>query len=195
MTISGYCPFSRRMADSPDVAADREQAARFVDWLAAQTARRWSVSFTPRGEALIHRWYQEAASRLAEMAHVDKVAVQTNLSCRLDWLASCPPHKVGLWCTYHPSQASCVEFLRRCRTLDVPRLLGDIRQAVAELLGLVHVVRGKHQRPSLFFKPPDPLPYEVPGLRIKTGCRFVQHYEVGVVYQGARNHEPALHAA
>lgn len=114
----GYCPFPQRTADGSCVAADREQAARFVEWLAAQTARRWSVFFTPQGEALIHRWHQEAVSRLAGMSHLDKVAVQTNLSCRLDWLAACPPHKIGLWCTYHPSQANRLEFVRRCRTLD-----------------------------------------------------------------------------
>ncbi|MEN8219322.1 MAG: hypothetical protein ABFS56_23770 [Pseudomonadota bacterium] len=34
------------------------------------------------------------------MAHVEKVAIQTNLSCRLDWLEGCDKSKVALWTTY-----------------------------------------------------------------------------------------------
>jgi hypothetical protein len=113
-----YCPFADRREAGADLPADREQLIRFVDWLAAQTTQRWSVFFTPQGEALIHPWYQDAVARLAGMSRLVKVAVQTNLSCRLDWLASCPPHKVGLWCTYHPSHMSRSEFVRRCRVLD-----------------------------------------------------------------------------
>ena len=114
----GYCPFSGRTAGDCDLLADRVQLARLVDWLAAQSGLSWSVFFTPQGEALIHSWYQDAVARLAGMSSLVKVAVQTNLSCRLDWLASCPPHKIGLWCSYHPSQVSRSEFVRRCRMLD-----------------------------------------------------------------------------
>ena len=114
----GYCPFAKRRARESDLRSDRDQLLRFVDWVATHTTRTWAVFFTPRGEALIHAWYRDAAVQLAGLSHVVKVAVQTNLSCRPDWLASCTPHKIGLWCTYHPSETPRATFLRRCRILD-----------------------------------------------------------------------------
>jgi MoaA/NifB/PqqE/SkfB family radical SAM enzyme len=115
----GYCPFAGRHASSTDLRADRDQLLHFVHWIAGHTIRKWSVFFTPRGEALIHSWYRDAVVQLAGLSHVAKVAVQTNLSLsRLDWLASCPPQKIGLWCTYHPGQVARSAFLRRCRALD-----------------------------------------------------------------------------
>jgi hypothetical protein len=116
--VCGYCPFAGGQKTESGFRADRDQLLRFVDWLATQTMRTWSVFFTPRGEALIHSWYQDAVVRLAGLSHLAKVAVQTNLSCRLDWLASCPPHKVGLWCSYHPTQVTRAAFLRCCQKLD-----------------------------------------------------------------------------
>ena len=40
-------------------------------------------------------------------------------------------------------------------------------EPVAELLGLVHVVRGQHQRHALLLEPEQPLPHQVPGLRVE----------------------------
>lgn len=113
-----YCPFAGPSPGESDLRADRDQLLRFIDWLATHRTRKWSVFFAPRGEALIHSWYREAVARLTAMSHVAKVAVQTNLSCRLDWLTSCPSHKVGLWCTFHPAHVTRSVFLRRCRILD-----------------------------------------------------------------------------
>lgn len=85
--------------------------------------------FTPWGEALGRRWYQSAIAQLSRLPQVRKVAIQTNLSCRLDWLARCEHSKLGLWCTFHPSQTTRQAFLRQCRELDrqqVPYSVGAV---------------------------------------------------------------------
>jgi hypothetical protein len=45
------------------------------------------------------------------------VAVQTNLSCRLDWLEGADLGTLALWCTYHPSQVTRERFLTKHREL------------------------------------------------------------------------------
>ena len=42
---------------------------------------------------------------------------------------------------------------------------------------------------------PQPLPDDVPRLRIEAGRRLVQENEIGVVDERARERQPALHAA
>src|SRR5262249_3730880 len=46
------------------------------------------------------------------------VAIQTNLSCRLDWLSGADPQKLALWCTFHPGQVTLKRFLDQCRIVD-----------------------------------------------------------------------------
>jgi hypothetical protein len=53
------------------------------------------------------------------MRQVTQVAVQTNLSGPLAWLAGAPAGKVSLWCTYHPEQTPLPRFVERTRRLDV----------------------------------------------------------------------------
>lgn len=113
-----YCPFAKHRTTESELRTDRESLFRFVDWLAARTEREWSVFLTPQGEALIHPWYQDAIAHLSQLAHVRKVAVQTNLSCRLDWIANCSTSKLGLWCSYHPAEVERSVFVRRCQALD-----------------------------------------------------------------------------
>jgi len=113
-----YCPFAKRRDPPAALAADRAALARFVDWVAGRTGDRISILFTPWGEALIRRAYQEALVRLSHLPQVPKVAIQTNLSCRLDWVERCDLDRLGLWCTYHPAQVSRHDFLARCRRLD-----------------------------------------------------------------------------
>src|SRR5205807_572748 len=50
--------------------------------------------------------------------HVEKVAIQTNLACRLDWLEQCDKGRVGIWATYHPAQTTREQFLARCAEMD-----------------------------------------------------------------------------
>ena len=46
-----------------------------------------SVLFTPWGEGLTRSWYRDAMVALSHLPHVDRVAIQTNLAARVDWLA------------------------------------------------------------------------------------------------------------
>jgi hypothetical protein len=75
------------------------------------------VLFTPWGEALVRKWYQSALAELTQMAHVAKAAIQTNISCKLDWVEDCDKSKLALWCTFHPSETTRDRFLAKCREL------------------------------------------------------------------------------
>jgi MoaA/NifB/PqqE/SkfB family radical SAM enzyme len=112
-----YCPFAKRTEAGPDHERDRRALERFVDWVAERGDRPTSVFFTPWGEALIHRRYQRALARLSRLPHVQRAAIQTNLSGRLDWTADCDLDKLALWTTYHPTEVSRPRFLAACREL------------------------------------------------------------------------------
>lgn len=124
-----YCPFAKRHETAEELAEDRQSLQRFLAWAVGYSQTRLSVFFTPWGEALTRRWYREAIRQLSHLPHVQKVAVQTNLSCSLDWLGSCQTDRLGLWCTYHPSQVARQSFLAQCRELH--------RQGVAHSVGMV----------------------------------------------------------
>jgi MoaA/NifB/PqqE/SkfB family radical SAM enzyme len=113
-----YCPFAKHTETDAEHAADGRALQRFVDWVAGRENDRLSVLFTPWGEALIRRRYQNALVRLTRLPHIEKVAMQTNLSCRLDWTEDCDKSKLGLWATYHPTQIDRARFLAQCRELD-----------------------------------------------------------------------------
>jgi hypothetical protein len=76
------------------------------------------VLFTPWGEGLTRSWYRETIVRLSHLPHVARVAIQTNLAARVEWLASANTSVAALWATYHPGQVSLSQFLSRCRRLD-----------------------------------------------------------------------------
>jgi len=108
-----YCPFAKRR-DTPDqLGADRTALERFTHWAARQHDDRLSVLFTPWGEGLVRSWYRRAIVELSHQPHVRRVAIQTNLSCRTDWLAAADPDTVALWCTYHPGQTPYDRFLAK----------------------------------------------------------------------------------
>lgn len=108
-----YCPFAKRHESAAELRRDREALEKFVAWIGGQVEVQFSILFTPWGEALTRRWYQQAIVRLSLLPHVTKVAIQTNLSCSLDWLADVDGQKAAFWCTFHPSQISRAEFLRQ----------------------------------------------------------------------------------
>ena len=114
-----YCPFAKRRDDVAALRADRDCLARFVDWAAANPdGHRLSVLFTPWGEGLTRSWYREALVRLSHLSHVDRVAIQTNLSSRLSFVSLANREALALWATYHPGQVSRDRFLDQCRVLD-----------------------------------------------------------------------------
>ena len=120
----GYCPFAKRHERPDTLRADRDALARFVDW-ASQTApsdagvNRLEILFTPWGEALHRRRYQQAIATLAAGPHIGFVGTQTNLSTDPRWLADVDAShraKVGLWATWHPSETSLDAFAERVRS-------------------------------------------------------------------------------
>jgi len=141
-----YCPFASHRSSPEEVRADQEGLARFLDWLATQhDSDDVRLFFAPRGEGLIHSWYQSAIARSSRLPHVQNVAIQTNLSCELDWLEEANRAKVALWTTFHPAQVELDVFLGQCGRLDA---LG-----VAYSVGMVglreHAAIAEHVRRAL----------------------------------------------
>lgn len=113
-----YCPFAKHHETYAEHEADRKALQRFVDWIDSRNTDHISVLFTPWGEALVRKRYQNAITHLTQQPQVDKVAIQTNLSCRLEWVENCDKNKLALWTTFHPTQISRERFLARCLELD-----------------------------------------------------------------------------
>jgi MoaA/NifB/PqqE/SkfB family radical SAM enzyme len=112
-----YCPFAKRRDNRARLTADRAALERFTGWVATQTGDSLSVLFTPWGEGLVRSWYRRALTELSHLPHVHRVAIQTNLSCRTDWIADADPDTLALWCTYHPGQTPYARFLDKVRPL------------------------------------------------------------------------------
>ncbi|MGV9315681.1 STM4011 family radical SAM protein [Streptomyces sp. NPDC003691] len=112
-----YCPFAKRRDNPETLRADRTALERFCGWVTDQADDRLSVLFTPWGEGLVRSWYRRALVDLSRLPQVRRVAMQTNLSCRTDWLAEADPAKVALWCTYHPGQTPYDRFLGKAGEL------------------------------------------------------------------------------
>ncbi|NEU72715.1 radical SAM protein [Hassallia byssoidea VB512170] len=113
-----YCPFAKRQQTAAELAIDKQSLERFVNWVAENSQHQFSILFTPWGEALIQKWYQQALIKLTQMFHVNKAAIQTNLSCNLDWVEECNKERLALWATFHPEWVSRQSFLNRCLELD-----------------------------------------------------------------------------
>jgi len=126
-----YCPFSKHTDSAETLAKDRRQVQAFVEWAGNQRSggHRLSVLFNPYGEGLTHRWYRDALVALSHMEHVDKTAIQTNLSAKLDWTAELNPDKAAFWVSYHPGQTEESRFLRQCEKLyarGIPFSVGSV---------------------------------------------------------------------
>lgn len=113
-----YCPFAKTKNSRQELEEDKAKLFRFVSWVADQTGYSIGILFTPWGEGLIRAYYQEAIQNLSHLPNVRKVAIQTNLSCKLHWLKACDLTKVALWTTYHPGQVSRHKFIEKCRRMD-----------------------------------------------------------------------------
>lgn len=113
-----YCPFAKRRDSTAQLRADRAALDRFTGWAREQREDRLSVLFTPWGEGLVRSWYRRALVDLSHQSHIRRVAIQTNLSCRTDWLADADRDTVALWCTYHPGQTPYERFLAKTYELS-----------------------------------------------------------------------------
>jgi MoaA/NifB/PqqE/SkfB family radical SAM enzyme len=115
-----YCPFAKRRDTRAQLDADRAALARFVDHVRRNPAGdRLSVLFTPWGEGLTRSWYRTALTELSHLPHVERVAIQTNLAGRLDWVRAADPATLALWATYHPGQTTASRFrVQAARLVD-----------------------------------------------------------------------------
>ena len=123
-----YCPFAKQKDTPADHRRDAEALRRFTDWAISQP-HQLGILFTPWGEALHLRRYQEAMIQLSNTPNIDKVSIQTNLSCRLDWVEQCDKSSLALWTTYHPGEVSRKRFLVQVLEAD--------RRGVALSVGVV----------------------------------------------------------
>jgi len=112
-----YCPFAKHRSDRAELDADRAGLEAFTQWVETATGHHHSILFTPWGEALTRRWYPEALVSLSHLPHVRRVAIQTNLSASIDWIADAQLETLALWTTFHPSQVSLERYLGRCEAL------------------------------------------------------------------------------
>ncbi|GHJ45212.1 hypothetical protein Cs7R123_25540 [Catellatospora sp. TT07R-123] len=138
-----YCPFAKRRDSREQLRADRAALDRFVDWVRAnQAGDTISVLFTPWGEGLVRSWYRRALVELSHLPHVDRVAIQTNLSGRLDWLLDADREHVALWATYHPGQVTRDRFLAKAAWLAAHGVRHSVGMVgLPEHLAEAHAVR------------------------------------------------------
>ena len=113
-----YCPFAKHAETAAEHEADGRALEQFVNWVEARSQDQLSIFFTPWGEALIRQRYQRALVKLTNLPQVEKAVIQTNLSCRLEWIAECDTRRLALWATYHPSEVSRAQFVTKCHDLD-----------------------------------------------------------------------------
>ncbi|WP_018633341.1 STM4011 family radical SAM protein [Neomegalonema perideroedes] len=113
-----YCPFAKTKDDRAALARDAAALNRFADWVLARPAEdRLRILFTPWGEALIRRPYREALIRLSHGPQVQRVAIQTNLSCSVAWMRDLNRATASFWCSFHPGETPRESFLRSCRAM------------------------------------------------------------------------------
>ena len=112
-----YCPIAKRRDTPERLRADRAALRRFTCWVSEQS-HDISVLFTPWGEGLVRSWYRHALVELSRLPHVRRVAIQTNLSHRLNWVADADLSRLALWATYHPGQVPYERFLAKTRELS-----------------------------------------------------------------------------
>ena len=120
-----YCPFAKTKNTRAELADDAERLGRFVDWVGTRQ-EQIGILFTPWGEGLIRKAYQQAMTQLSHLSNVRRVSIQTNLSGSLTWMKHVNKERFALWTTFHPSQISIQDFVARCQELEAM----DIRYSV-----------------------------------------------------------------
>jgi len=139
-----YCPFAKKKNTRAELLYDKECLDKFVTWVREQPYTI-SILFTPWGEALIRNYYQAAIIRLSHLPNVKKVAIQTNLSSRLGWLEKSNKAKVALWTTYHPTEISVEQFVKKCEQL----ITLNVRFSVGIVGKIEHFSEAQQLRDSL----------------------------------------------
>lgn len=112
-----YCPFAKTKNTRAELADDAQRLKRFVDWVHTRS-EQISILFTPWGEGLIRNYYQEAMTTLSHLPQVQKVSIQTNLTCSTKWMDNVDKEHFALWTTFHPTQVTLEKFVKKCQELD-----------------------------------------------------------------------------
>jgi len=112
-----YCPFAKRPPQRRVLDADRAALAKFVSWVESAIAWKLQILFTPYGEGLVWPWYRNALVALSHLAHVQQVAIQTNGSAPMEFLADADRARVALWISWHPSEIARAAFVAKIATL------------------------------------------------------------------------------
>jgi MoaA/NifB/PqqE/SkfB family radical SAM enzyme len=140
-----YCPFGKKVDQRRELDIDHRALERFVEWVRSRTHDRLRLFFTPWGEALIHPYYQQTLAELSRLPHIEKVAIQTNLSCRLGWLTEACPSTLAFWSTYHPEWVTRQRFVEQvciahnqgfrvsCGVVGFPKFIPEIMALRKEL--------------------------------------------------------------
>jgi hypothetical protein len=137
-----YCPFAKRVESRGRLQRDKDSVGRFTGWISQQVDQQWKILFTPWGEALVRPWYRDAMMRLSHLPNVVSVTAQTNLSCDIKWLRQCDETRIGLWATFHPTEAVASDFIRKVlqlRDWGVRLSVGMV--AVPEFLNEIEAMR------------------------------------------------------
>ena len=71
----------------------------------------------------------------------------------------------------------------------------DDRDPLAQLVGLLHVVRREDDRLTTAVELADDVPEREAALRVEARGRLVEEQHVGVVHDRPRDHQPLRHAA
>ncbi|MBX9668907.1 MAG: STM4011 family radical SAM protein [Candidatus Obscuribacterales bacterium] len=161
-----YCPFAKHNETKEEHAHDAAQLSRFVEWV-TRSKRKLSILFTPWGEALIRHRYQNALVELSNCDTVERVTIQTNLSCRLDWVKMCDNSRLALWATFHPTETTLERFLSKCTQLieanvrfsvgvvGLKEHFDEIRALRNQLPGQVYMWINAYKRVADYYSPDD----------------------------------------
>ena len=91
------------------------------------------------------------------------------------------------------SRSSAFSCCRRALAHD--QAVVDDRQPVAQLVGLLEVLRGEEDGRAALVDAPHLVPHRQPARGVEAGRRLVEEQHLGPVHERRREVEPALHAA
>lgn len=112
-----YCPFGKTKNTKYELTQDSQELTNFKNWVQSRN-EEIGILMTPWGEGLIRSYYQKVMTELSHFQNVYRVAIQTNLSCSLDWMNNVNKKTFALWTTFHPTQTTVDKFLEKCFKLD-----------------------------------------------------------------------------
>lgn len=123
-----YCPFSKNKGSNRQLAQDRAELFRFVDFIGQDTFHG-AVQIVPYGEALIHEYYWEGLAKLSMYSAIQAVGAQSNFSFPVERMLSVyeafggNKEKLRLWGTFHPEMTTPEQFLAQCDSLQKAQIL------------------------------------------------------------------------